>query len=160
MAGKTAVGKKPTKKKVSKITKDARRYATLVNKRRRLEDESKVLKKEIDALEEALSELFIEEGVGSIRVGGATVHIAEEFWPELIVPEGMTKDEAKSEVVKTLVDMGRESMIGYNHMSMRSLVKELMESHDGEVPEPLGTFIQPHTDHRVRVRGMVKGGGK
>lgn len=146
----------PTTTVKSELVRDARNFARKTAKKRKLQRQLDALDEELKQLGEFLSEAFLVEGVSSIKTTHGTCSLREETWPALVVPDGMTKDEARAEAVRTLQAMGRDDLVTYNHISMRSVVKELMDE-DGELPPPLGLYVRAEVKHRVGVRGAKEG---
>jgi len=136
----------------SELARDATEFAKLHEKRRKLQSQVADVEANLKILEDRLSEAFIASGVSSMKVKGGTVHIRREMWPALIIPDGVDRDVARKHAVDTLIAMGHEGMITYNHQSVRGLLKDLVDD-DGNVPPPLGEWVRAEVKHRVGVRG-------
>jgi hypothetical protein len=142
------------RKKESGLVRDAREYARLDARLRKLRRDEDEVSEQLREIEERLAESFVAEGVGSVKVAGATVHVRREVWPALVVPEGVTRDDARAMAVHVLQSMGHGNMVTYNHQSVRGLLADLAVEEGDEivVPEPLGTYIRAEVRHRIGVR--------
>lgn len=143
----------------------ARKYARHKARYRRLKSELGALGKTLATLEEELTEMFLTEGVSSLKTEDGNPYLQNETWPALVVPEGLgkedekvAKDEARAGAVEALRAMGYGHMVTYNQMSVRGLLKDLADPVTGELPPPLGTFVKASTKPRVRVRDAKEGG--
>lgn len=135
----------------SQLIVDAVEFAALTEQRKRLKRDIEALQEQLDAIEERLSESFIQNGLGNMTVRGVVVHSYRQIFPALIVPEGFTRDEARDRAVRALEDMGHRRLVTYNGQSMRALVKDLMDD-DGALPPPLGDWVRAEIRHRIGVR--------
>lgn len=140
----------------SGLAHDAREFARLHAKKRKLKRQLDTLGEELAVLEERLSEQFLAEGVSSIKTRFGNPHLRTEVWPALVVPEGWTVGEARQRAVEVLQEMGRNDLVTFNHQSLRTLVREMMDE-DGTLPEPLGSFVRAEIKHRIGVRGANDG---
>lgn len=132
---------------------EAKRFVQLSGKKADLKFKLGVVEKELEEMQEGLSNRFAEGGVSKITVDGATLYVKKDTFASLKVPDGSTPDKVRLDVVHLLESMGHERMITYNHQSMKALVKELQDE-DGELPPPLGTYVKADSRYRVAARGV------
>lgn len=110
------------------------RMKQLIERKREIESELKLLNKEISRLEEFAMKEFIDNGVDSIKVDGATMYLHRQLWAG--VNEGFTKEQAAQELKE--VGLGEYVQESFNMNSLSAYYREATrESDDIQVPRSI-----------------------
>lgn len=95
---------------------DAAVLSALVRERRRknrIDALAKACNAKIAAMKDVVVEQFVQAGVTSMRVDGATVYLVRKSSTELAVLPGETKLEAAERAARALTELGLEVLVGH-----------------------------------------------
>lgn len=128
------------------VVDQARRYAALVARKRELEAELRAIQDQLNEMEPALVEGFVEAGVQHLRVDGQTIYLQQEIWAS-------PTDGDYDALCDALVRAGLGDMVvrRVHHQTLTAWVRELRKA-DEEIPEEVRPYLKVSETYRIRVR--------
>lgn len=126
-----------------------REYIDLTLRKRKLEDEIREIKDQLEPLEKAVTDIFIEEGMQKITLGDYTVHIIKNVYPKL--PQGR---DAAVAVLKNSPEFGSLVSENFNNQTLAKTIREILAENE-ELPAEWTGIIETSDVHRV---GVTTGG--
>ena len=121
-----------------------KRYIELTLRKRQLDAESRRIGEDLETLEAALLDRWIEEGRQSERIDGVTVYISKRTW-------ATPREGNRQAVVDALEALGMRDMVTYNTQTLSAWFKEQAEVGQ-EVPETLTEVVSLEDRHSLNVR--------
>lgn len=120
------------------------RYIELTLRKRDLDAESRRVGEQLDQIEAALLEQWIEEGRQSERINGVTVYISKRTW-------ATAREGDRQAVVRTLEALDMRDMVTFNTQTLSAWFKEQAEAGQ-EVPATLAEVVNLEDRHSLNVR--------
>ena len=135
------------------MTEQARRYVALDKEKKELKAHLKVVQGELDKLEPEVLEVFINEGVDSIKVDGRTVSPKAQIWVSPKREDWETTEEAYERACAALEGAGLGQFTGkrFNSQTVSSYVREILAEGEELSPE-LKEVLNVTERHTVSVR--------
>lgn len=120
------------------------RYIELTLRKRDLDAESRRVGEQLDQIEAALLEQWIEEGRQSERINGVTVYISKRTW-------ATAREGDRQAVVRALEALDMRDMVTFNTQTLSAWFKERAEAGQ-EVPATLAEVVNLEDRHSLNVR--------
>ena len=137
-------------------TESVKKFVELTKRKKDIRQELSFVQEELDILEKQIEEMFIEEGVPSMKLGKTNVYLRTQMFvsPKRREDIDETTDDAKARACQALRAAGLGWLVaeGFNANTLRSALKEMKEE-DGCLPHEIEAAFNITERFRVGVRG-------